>query len=1163
MYGVIPRTEEVLRELVSLFGGDVQFLPGNPDEDQRTRTVWESDLILCGFGPDVDEDKLIGFLGRVIAAFGSWSYLPQVVVGAPDDPAKREQLLRLAASAYLPVDTSPERIARKVFDTWRGTWWQTECQQEVPVLVVNREGFIERANPFAVRRFGPGPLVGRAYMDAVEDQPGVVVPPDHPVARTFTGRTPHDRRWGQSVSVEHQYRDRADQEQRFFLTCTPLVVPSGSLRSAAVSLFDMSRWSRIIEASDRFARAKHRGELLDQIVEQASRLGFGRVRLYELIPGENRLYGRAAIGFRDPANHKRFVSEFWIRADDGTTVITLGTRRYARLYVHGEGKPAQFTEYLPGPRTHPAQLEFEDGNRWIEAPIFLPPDWDGREPEPWGKLSLDLGTESDQLTARDVGDVAVYCSIVGHALAMMRRVEREGQQRERLRQLSADLVTAIKPDERILDECVARTLRLILDVTGGETALYRRYDRQHPAALRRVGRPEFRTPGLRDRLAACIPLDIPRGHALGGYFRHFATGDSATTRAYVADDPVANLRRFASEIDTRYGEWLKFIRSELHIPVFRGGEVVGAILVSSDRDDAFPPAVVEEVEQFVHAISLGIESARRHDDWLVMGDAVRRVVGLLPRLAEIAPHRDDAFFASLATLLSAAQGLRWNRVFVFSCQATETPPGVAELVYALGGLAAGPVGEVPTPTPGTPDPTGESGHRSPEHRVLQEKVRKDPRFVDLAALVEDRIHNPEPHWRSGSGEMVRDLLYELVVAGPRRAGRPIRVDEASPPVVGDPTPGDRKMVEDTNPVRTLLQFGKAELPPECDPLTIQVNVHGHANQWVIDCAKEYPGMFDPSDKAFGFLLRGSADPGREPLGVVLVDMQSVYEVDEQDMIAATRLFLRLASDLLADRYRRRRQHGIINSLPARCHGPTLLSEWRAIHNDIKKLLAPLNSGGAPPDPREVAKVLSPKVAAALQEKMTKFGERMTRLDGTAPLRIENLGGLLREWRDYYLDGKYHELTLAITWDKEVENLCVPCDPLVLRDAVGALIDNTRDESIRCGRRLRPHLHGQVVETDCKAMPRVVELLYEDDGNGIKDHHRRRILIDGYTLAEDPTNKGRGLALIKRQLLEYQGCLECVAPAVGTEGARFIIQLGIPAVAEHARKEQAHVAASDR
>jgi signal transduction histidine kinase/ActR/RegA family two-component response regulator len=1185
MYGVLPHIDAVRAQLASLAGCDIEIVRGDPKDDQLAPEVWQSDLLLFGFcGPD--QDQLTDFLGRVIATFGAWSYLPQVVVGEEANVDARPDLLRLGASCYVTVKQLPDddpdefakKIANKAYTTWRATWWQTECQRDIPVVVVNRKGIIERANPCAVSRFGPEPLVNRPYMTAVERGAGGELPADHPISLSFPkSQDPHERRWGRTVSAEHQFRGRDGQEERFLLTSTPMIVP-GALRSVALALFDMSRWSRILEASDSFARAKDRNDFLNQVVGQAARLGFTRVRLYELVPGEQRLYGRAARGFRDRKKHEHFVSKFSIPGDDGTTVITLKDRRYACLYIHGEGTATKYTEYRPRRTEHVEELEWEGVDRWVEAPIFLPPAGDEQEPVAWGKLSLDLGTKSDQLTVRDVGDVAVFCSIIGHALALMARVEFEEQQRrreeregERLRVLTEGLVAAIKPDEPYLMTYVSRCLRLILEVTGAEAVLYRRYDRQHPALLRLIGDPEFQDAAVRDRFKSRIPPSISRDRGLRRYFRHFSEGERHTKGVYAIERSSPELEQFARESEDQYRPWLDFIKSELHVPVFRGQDIVGVIMVSSGRPNAFPQAMVAEVEGLVHAVSLGIESARRHDHWLLMGEGVRRVLGYLPKLAAIPTDNDDAFFAGLATLLSASQGLRWNRVFVFSCHVSKplpNPPNTAELVYALGGLA-----NAPAPDERRQDPRG--------HCALQERFRNDGRYQDLGKLLDERIANPEPHWRSPDGEeTVEDELYNLCVANPREAEQPIRVDEDDPPLGPSPHPGDPPVVEETCPVCTLLRWGRLrdDLPRECDPFTIEVAVakdgERYPNRWVMNMAGEHRGMFNPSEhRLFGFLLRGAADPDQGPLGVVLVDMQAPHEVDEQDMVAATRLFLRLAADVLAERDRRRRYNGIINSLPARCHGPALWNEWEEIYEEMKAVIDPLQSEALsklkPPKlfdalARSLFPLLETKLienpgwATILAGKVAKFNERMTRLDGNSkPRDIPDLGAVLREWKRHYFEKKLNELVVLIHWEPEVEGLRVPCDPLVLQDAIGAMIDNSRAEAVRCRRELsRPglklnvRLHAKVVNTGCKAIPQIVELEYSDDGGGIAPEHRRRVLIDGFTLSEsspapDKFPKGRGLALIKRQLLEYRGCLECADPG-GAGGARFIIQLGLPA-----------------
>src|SRR5688572_12994931 len=96
-YGVVPRLDEVTAALRLLLG-DLRVVAGDTGDDQRDEAVWRSDLILCGFGPGARASDLFNFLGRVIREYGAWSYLPQVVIGGPDEPTQLANGLRLGAS---------------------------------------------------------------------------------------------------------------------------------------------------------------------------------------------------------------------------------------------------------------------------------------------------------------------------------------------------------------------------------------------------------------------------------------------------------------------------------------------------------------------------------------------------------------------------------------------------------------------------------------------------------------------------------------------------------------------------------------------------------------------------------------------------------------------------------------------------------------------------------------------------------------------------------------------------------------------------------------------------------------------------------------------------------------------------------------------------------
>ncbi len=1175
VYGSVPNLPTLEEEMRRLFGRPVYFQVGNPGDDQRSEDVWKSELIVCGFAPAApsgQEEELFQFLGRVVSEYGAWGYLPQLIIGLPNDANRREQLYRLGASCYRPATDPPRELAQKAYNTWRATWWQTEYQSEIPVLVVSRAGVIMRANPCAVRHFGPGSLVGQNYMQAVEGQPSPGrLPDDHPIRLTFQGPDPQQRRWGKTLCVERQFA-RRNAPVRFFLMCSPLVIPSGSLRAARVALLDMSRWSRIIEASDAFARATSSQELYQLIVEYGQRLGFRRLRLYELVDADQRLYGRAAVGFRVRARHDAFVNGFSIPADgDQPTRITLRDKKHPVLYILGTGQDTESTVYLTEPHPYVEELEFQEVSRWIEAPIFLPPTPQGDPAQAWGKLSLDQGPEPGQPDVRDVGDVAVFCSTVGLALVMVQRLEQEARQRERLHHFSAELVREIKPDERILDPFVKHSLRLALEVTGGDIALYRRYDRQLPQALRLIGKAEFRDAAMGDALD--IPPELPEGYVLSGYFRHFPSRENPTPakQTYVVSDPEGGMARYLREhgrsLTERQRRYVKSIKSEVHIPVFRGeDQVIGVIVVIGRKPNAFPEVLCGKVGQCVDTISLGIEAARRHDDWLLMDQALRRAISLMPHLADVPRGNDEAFFAALATLLSAGQGLCWNRVFIFSCHVDGAPPRVAELVYALGGLT-----------------TKEGIER---HRRLQDRLLTDPRYRDLKSLVGARIENPSPHWE-GEGRFLTDDLYNLCIEGAKEHG-PIRVgyDDRYHETEREakPRPSEAGEIEKTHPVAELLRLGQQELSAEYDPLTIPVPSPSPGdpprNGWLIAMNERHPGMFDASKRLFAFLLRGTADDIREPLGAVLVSMQSSYEVDEQDMVAATRILLRFASNLLAERLRRRLYYGNINTLPARCHGTTLAADWAGIEYKLRPITEALDSMMARDSEMEaqllpIARKLIPELigegsdpkkwAKDFVTAVKAFNSRIKQKEAGDLDGIEDLGALLAELREHYQQEKekYKEVVVAIPRAAGVEGLRVPCDRQVLRGAIAALIDNSRAEGHRRGKRLNVRLEAEVVETGCPAMPQLVELRYADDGEGIPEEHRTRIMLDGYTLAEPPTGKGRGLSLISRQLLEYHGHIECVAPPEKQQGARFVIRLGIPAPPEPAKRGAPHAAPASR
>src|SRR5947209_8015781 len=102
MYGTIPFASEVQAHLRQRFKGDVRIQRGIVSDDEKSEAVSLSDLILCGFDPSLactDRD-LMYFIVRVLKNYGAWGYLPQIIVGAPNDAEAKDDLYRLGASCY-------------------------------------------------------------------------------------------------------------------------------------------------------------------------------------------------------------------------------------------------------------------------------------------------------------------------------------------------------------------------------------------------------------------------------------------------------------------------------------------------------------------------------------------------------------------------------------------------------------------------------------------------------------------------------------------------------------------------------------------------------------------------------------------------------------------------------------------------------------------------------------------------------------------------------------------------------------------------------------------------------------------------------------------------------------------------------------------------------
>lgn len=1120
-----------LADALHKYFGEVEVVWGDASGRlPQAESVTCNDLLICFLNPaDKQQNvQLFRFLREVVGLCGAWSYLPQVVVGEPADPRLADYYRKLGASRYVGATCAAAQVARIAFEAWRMCWWHGECQRDVPVFVVNRGGVIERANPYARLLFPDSALVGCSYAEVVEGgAAGAPLPADHPIARAIDGE--------HGVS-EARVVHPGGREKQLFLSCNPLFRPSPdvgvspparpapakAVHAAAVWTLHMGRWPRIIAASNDFARAAGRADLYRKIVEQGQMLGFRRLRLYEYNSAENLLQGVASVGFATEGRAEEFLS-FRLRLQDDWTSDDISKRASPRLYVPRAPaeKDSELERHFTGRSRQEKFLEKEGLAAWIEAPIRLPPGADG-QPRFWGKLSLDNGRSCKPLDVRDIGDVALFCSVAGLALAMIQRVETETGYRELVDQSSEKLIRGLRPDVDIHQLVVDEVLALYLKLTGADVALYRQHTPHPPETLRLVGKPKFVRPEDEGRYA--VPVEPPRGPVLGDYFRHFAAGAMPPFKPEILTDLPQKkelyLRSHGADFkDDKERAYVGAIRSEMHIPVFRGDEVCGVVVVANWEADKFTPSQVALVEQYMHPVSIWIELARRNDSQRKTQDALGTITQLLPRLATLPLDRDDAFFAGLAAILSSHLGLSWNRVFIFSCQAEGTRLRTAELVYALGGL--------------------DEDYSDGRHVSLQAGLRGDDRYATLKDLVEARIKRPDPSWVARDGREVRDRLYDLLIRD---------------------KPAD-------NAASTSIEYEEVRAPGGSRPGADQDASFTVTVKW--------------NHSAVPVLKQGSTFPlgctfeeYRRPLGFVQVEMLRLPDVDalrEEDMVAATRVVLDLVSDILAMRYMRRQLGWLIDSLPVVSHHSKLKRTWDVFGPWVGKLLDAL------PDDWEVDQATveglllpllhrsagNPEFVRGLREALDFIGKSIHRLDGeTKPLcGIPDLGAYLERLQRKYEDAPLPLLHVRITWADEVMGLALPCDEIVFREMLMCFLENTemavskaRQDSgaVASDEKVLATIHVRVVTP---AVPgnfrQFVEVLYEDEGPGIAEADRPFIMIDGYTSAAGIAagGKGRGLALLAAQLNAHHGCLEFVDEnnpiRDGRRKAMFAVRFGIP------------------
>ena len=342
------------------------------------------------------------------------------------------------------------------------------------------------------------------------------------------------------------------------------------------------------------------------------------------------------------------------------------------------GHGSDLVRYFDERPTDDDVLDEAKVNRWIDAPLLVPTlDAGQLTYRLWGKLSVDRGPNSDRLDARDVAVLAPFALVAGGAIGAMEALGPGTRPAAAVPALLAALATEAdwRADDRaMLPSVLDMILEMYLQITKADVVFFR--DETRPATPRRqaaVARPaDGRTPRCPEEKRARRGVQQPHPGD-GGPEPIIDNQARIQARRLLTDRPAE--RWTAAE-----AHFLHSIGSEACIPIEvprrgraagparrRGGGVPGGErLPRRPRPDrgAFPPHRQPLVR---------VGRTARHRELAEKGIALLEAVAALPLLAD--SPGDDQFFAGLATLLTAHNGLGWNRAMIFSCQgAAPSPP---------------------------------------------------------------------------------------------------------------------------------------------------------------------------------------------------------------------------------------------------------------------------------------------------------------------------------------------------------------------------------------------------------------------------------------------------------------------------------------------------------
>ena len=1096
--------EERLREAVSVSGYDLelQFVKAL-DEDFGQTEAARVDALIC-FVEAANHSDLKRLFGRLRRIVDAYPYVPVIAVDVPPRKWRSFTVLGVARLLARPRDDLAgredyRRLLEETVGAIGAAWWWGAKNFDLPVLIVDREGIIARANEAAVGQFRDA-LVGQPYRRVVEKSDSNDFPDDHPIRQVLesgppsrrpgqeTPDTPH--RLPRSVSRHVQYARCGEENEYAYLACLPVVSLRNAVVAVAVFFLDLNTWARSIDAFPRLAKNDTRQQLYAQIVQEVERRGYRRVRLYEYIETEGRLIGHASVGL-SPEKDDAFCHGFSITVSEDPPSEDTVTRSLPRLWFH-EGETGDFYRGV-SPAAYLEQLELDGVNRWIEVPLTVPavkPDGAATF-RCWGKMSVDNGADSDRLGFRDVADLGVFATFASSAIAASenrRYIDLFGKYSDQMVQLKRD-----STDKEFQTAVINLLLKALLELTGGDTACFRELTAE---SLRLVSEPVWRDGSKPDEMA--VPRELTRGEGYAPEFLDAVTpggapkSDKDLTPTIVGDaSPVIAKALQHKEWEPEYDAYLRKIHSVACVPLVIQQHLRSVISATAWGKNAFSPELQPALSRFMDTASLWFEFSELHTAWSWSAEALSEVMAVLPELVGL--RNREAFHAALAAILSSHVGLLWNRVLVFECR--EHLPGCAELVYALGGL-------------------GDAQHMKVIDRVKEE-------FKGLKKIVEVRIKDPVPHGvNSDTHEDQVDPLFRKYIQGRGDAAAgvvPVRIDygpDAS-------TDAGRWL----NEILTQQELGGRFLG--CVPLP---------NTDVVfrELQAAYPELFRAECVYVFPVWQALAPSGRRPLALIVVDAIYTPTRPLHAMRLLTRAVLDLAGDILSYRDLERKLPTSMAALPMFTHGWYLKWDWDLLRPDIDRLLVNLENADG------VSGIVTRSEASRYREKVTIVNNEVQKLSKEQkelqdlllrlntdedPSEIPDLGkhlqGFARDW-----EKKVKGLSIEADWN-QADGRSLTVDPYQFDNALRCVLDNAISAS-RKGNDTEFQVRIGVAWEPWpgEASKAFLVVRITDTGHGIPEEARRYIFVDGFTFrrgqpqqtpsqhASRDTHSGLGLGLTR-------------------------------------------------